>query len=113
MESENLSKQQMIDLLQDQQSRLKEELETTQTATATNSVSKDTLDFFDKEHAPSSTQSVQQSPNKNQTIVGKKELNRLRKKAEQFTTLLNKAKALKEKNKEIKDEMAEMEEMKE
>eukprot|EP01083_Nonionella_stella_P164075 541955_1 len=49
--------------------------------------------------------SVQLSPNKNQTVVGKKELAKLRKKADQFSQLLTKAKALKEKNKDLRDEM--------
>eukprot|EP01083_Nonionella_stella_P076772 209353_1 len=49
--------------------------------------------------------SVQLSPNKNQTVVGKKELAKLRKKADQFSQLLTKAKALKEKNKDSRDEM--------
>eukprot|EP01083_Nonionella_stella_P076770 209351_1 len=49
--------------------------------------------------------SVQLSSNKNQTVVGKKELAKLRKKADQFSQLLTKAKALKEKNKDSRDEM--------
>merc|ERR1711972_132333 len=85
----------------------------TTTQEATQSAS---FDLFDREMsqvAASTTQSVQTSPNKNQTVIGKKELQRLRRKADQFNTLLNKAKALKEKNKEIKDEMTALESIKE
>merc|ERR1712154_243753 len=58
------------------------------------------FDMFD-----SLNSSKQISPKKNQIVIGKKELQKLRKKSDQFAQLLSKAKLIKEKNKEFKDEI--------
>merc|ERR1712228_593080 len=64
------------------------------------------FNMFDSVDSQSRPQTMPHSPNKNQTVIGKKELQKLRKKAEGYTTVLSKARSLKQKNKELKDEMA-------
>merc|ERR1712129_323547 len=72
------------------------------------------FDMFDslEPGSQSRPQTLPVSPNKNQTIIDKKVLQKMRKKSELYTTVLTKARNLKQKNKDLKDALAKQSDVK-